>query len=95
MDHINSADVANNLGIVCCKKGNYVDAVSYYNHALQIYDREWEEGSIRSAETIVKLGHALRGNRLVGFNSHYLRYGYEIIGKALNFISNERKKEWN
>ena len=56
MDHINSAGTLNNIGEVYREQGKYPEAISWYERALKIFEREFGVDHINSANTIMNIG---------------------------------------
>jgi tetratricopeptide (TPR) repeat protein len=56
VDHINTANTVNNVGITYHSKGKYDEAIAQYEQALRIYERAFGSDHIRMADTINNIG---------------------------------------
>ena len=60
VDHINTADTINNLGITYDSQGKYDEAIAQYERALRIYEKAFGVDHINTADTINNLGITYR-----------------------------------
>ena len=56
VDHINTADTINNLGITYSRQGKYDEAIAHYERSLRIYEKAFGVDHINTADTINNLG---------------------------------------
>ena len=58
-DHIKSANTIMGVGLVYDSQGKYAEAISWYERALKIFEREFGVDHINSANTIGNIGGVL------------------------------------
>src|SRR5579859_1716014 len=56
VDHINTADTINNLGLTYDSQGKYDEAISQYERALRIKEKAFGVDYINAADTIMNIG---------------------------------------